>query len=85
MDTSTRFLASRCTSRLEARHIFVDNTENFLEDVREIDDSFPFVELFCDSAFYAMKLIKEKLGKQVYALEVGPFRKCLASRPSQPT
>jgi UDP:flavonoid glycosyltransferase YjiC (YdhE family) len=58
--------------RFEARHIFVDNTENFFEDVREIDASFPFDALFCDSAFYAMKLIKEKLGKQVCAFEVGP-------------
>ncbi len=58
--------------RFEARHIFVDNTENFFEDVREIEASFPFDALFCDSAFYAMKLIKEKLGKQVCAFEVGP-------------
>jgi len=58
--------------RFEARHIFVDNTENFFEDVREINASFPFDALFCDSAFYAMKFIKEKLGKQVCAFEVGP-------------
>ena len=58
--------------RFEATHIFVDNTVNFFEDVREIDASFPFDVLFCDSAFYAMKLIKEKLGKQVCAFEVGP-------------
>jgi UDP:flavonoid glycosyltransferase YjiC (YdhE family) len=57
--------------RFEARHIFVDNTENFYEDVREIDASFPFEALFCDSAFYAMKLVKEKLGKRVCAFEVG--------------
>jgi UDP:flavonoid glycosyltransferase YjiC (YdhE family) len=58
--------------RFEARHIFVDNTENFFEDVREVEASFPFEALFCDSAFYAMKLVKEKLGKQVCAFEVGP-------------
>jgi UDP:flavonoid glycosyltransferase YjiC (YdhE family) len=58
--------------RFEARHIFVDNTVNFFADVREIDDSFPFDVLLCDSAFYAMKLIKEKLGKRVCAFEVGP-------------
>jgi UDP:flavonoid glycosyltransferase YjiC (YdhE family) len=58
--------------RFEARHIFVDNTKNFFEDVREVDASFPFDALFCDSAFYAMKLIKEKLGKKVCAFEVGP-------------
>ena len=58
--------------RFEGTHIFVDNTENFFEDVQEINASFPFDLLFCDSAFYAMKLIKEKLGKQVCAFEVGP-------------
>jgi glycosyltransferase involved in cell wall biosynthesis len=40
--------------------------------VREIDASFPFDALFCDSAFYAMKFIKEKLDKHVCAFEVGP-------------
>lgn len=58
--------------RFESKHIFVGNTENFFLDVREIDASFPFDALFCDSAFYAMKLIKEKLGKRVCAFEVGP-------------
>jgi UDP:flavonoid glycosyltransferase YjiC (YdhE family) len=58
--------------RFESKHIFVSNTENFYLDVREIDASFPFDALFCDSAFYAMKLIKEKLGKRVCAFEVGP-------------
>jgi UDP:flavonoid glycosyltransferase YjiC (YdhE family) len=45
--------------------------ENFFEDVREIDASFPFDLLICDAAFYAMKLIKEKLGKRVCAVDVG--------------
>jgi UDP:flavonoid glycosyltransferase YjiC (YdhE family) len=58
--------------RFEGKHIFVNNTENFFEDVREIDASFPFDALFCDAAFYAMKLIKEKLGKRVYAFGVAP-------------
>ena len=58
--------------RFDGKHIFVNNTENFFEDVREIDASFPFDALFCDGAFYAMKLIKEKLGKRVYAFGVAP-------------
>jgi UDP:flavonoid glycosyltransferase YjiC (YdhE family) len=58
--------------RFELKQIFVSNTENFFEDVREIDASFPFDVLFCDAAFYAMKLIKEKLGKRVCALGVAP-------------
>lgn len=58
--------------RFEGKHIFVGNTRNFFEDVREIDASFPFDALFCDAAFYAMKLIKEKLGKRVVAFGVAP-------------
>jgi UDP:flavonoid glycosyltransferase YjiC (YdhE family) len=58
--------------RFETKHIFVGNTENFFQDVREIDASFPFDVLFCDAAFYAMKLIKEKLGKRVCAFGVAP-------------
>jgi UDP:flavonoid glycosyltransferase YjiC (YdhE family) len=58
--------------RFDGKHVFVDNTANFFEDVREIDASFPFDVLFCDGAFYALKLVKEKLGKRVCAFGVGP-------------
>jgi UDP:flavonoid glycosyltransferase YjiC (YdhE family) len=58
--------------RFDGKHIFVANTGNFFEDVQEIDASFPFDVLFCDAAFYAMKLIKEKLGKRVCAIGIGP-------------
>jgi len=56
--------------RFELKQIFVSNTDNFFEDVQEINASFPFDALFCDVAFYAMKLIKEKLGKHVCAFGV---------------
>ena len=58
--------------RFDGQRVFVHNTGNFFEDVQEIDASFPFEVLFCDAAFYAMKLIKEKLGKRVCAIGVGP-------------
>jgi len=58
--------------RFEGKQVFVSNTENFFEDVREIDASFPFDALFCDAAFWAIKLIKEKLGKRVCAFGVSP-------------
>jgi UDP:flavonoid glycosyltransferase YjiC (YdhE family) len=58
--------------RFELNQIFVANTEKYFEDVREIDASFPFDVLFCDTAFYTMKLIKEKLGKRVCAIGVAP-------------
>jgi UDP:flavonoid glycosyltransferase YjiC (YdhE family) len=60
--------------RFEGKQVFVSNTENFFEDVREIDASFPFDALFCDAAFWAMKLIKEKLGKRVFAFGVSPSK-----------
>jgi UDP:flavonoid glycosyltransferase YjiC (YdhE family) len=58
--------------RFEVGHIFIDNTEKYFEDVREIDASFPFDALFCDAGFYAMKIIKEKLGKRVCAFGLVP-------------
>jgi UDP:flavonoid glycosyltransferase YjiC (YdhE family) len=58
--------------RFETNHIFVSNIENFFEDVRAIDVSFPFDVLFCDAGFYAMKLVKEKMGKQVCAFGLVP-------------
>jgi len=58
--------------RFESKHIFVSNTENYYEDVLEINTSFNFDPLFCDAAFYAMQLIKEKLGKRVCAFGVAP-------------
>jgi len=58
--------------RFETNHIFVSNAEKNFEDVREIGASFPFDMLFCDAGFYAMKLIKEKLGKRVCAFGLVP-------------
>ncbi len=58
--------------RFDGNHFFVANTENYFQDVQDINASFPFDVLFCDAAFYAMKLVKEKLGKRVYAVGVGP-------------
>jgi len=60
--------------RFEGKQVFVSNIENYFEDVQEINASFPFDALFCDVAFYAMKLIKEKLGKRVYAIGISPSK-----------
>jgi len=59
--------------RFDGKQVFAGNIENFFQDVREIDASFPFDALFCDGAFFALKLIKEKLGKRVCAFGVGPY------------
>jgi UDP:flavonoid glycosyltransferase YjiC (YdhE family) len=58
--------------RFDGKHMMVMNTGNYFEDIREIDASFSFDALICDAAFYAMKLVKEKLGKRVYAIGVAP-------------
>ncbi len=58
--------------RFDGKHMMVMNTRNYFEDVQEINASFPFDVLFCDAAFYAMQLIKEKLGKRVCSIGIGP-------------
>jgi UDP:flavonoid glycosyltransferase YjiC (YdhE family) len=58
--------------RFELKQVFISNIRNFFEDVLEIDGMFPFDAFFCDGAFYALKLIKEKLGKTVYVFGVAP-------------
>ena len=58
--------------RFDGKHMMVINTGNYFEDIQEINVSFPFDVLFCDAAFYAMKLVKEKLGKRVCAIGVAP-------------
>ncbi|MEZ4709350.1 MAG: hypothetical protein R3A44_19230 [Caldilineaceae bacterium] len=58
--------------RFDAKNVMIANVGNYFEDIAEINQSFPFDIFFCDAAFYAMKLVKEKLGKQVYAVGIGP-------------
>lgn len=67
--------------RFEGKHIFVSNVLQHFEDVREVNEIFPFDILFCDVAFYAMKFVKEKLGKCVYAVEVGPSAESASDVP----
>jgi UDP:flavonoid glycosyltransferase YjiC (YdhE family) len=58
--------------RFDGKHMMIMNTGNYFEDIQEINRSFPFDALFCDVAFYAMKLVKEKLDKRVYAIGIAP-------------
>ena len=58
--------------RFDGKHMMVANTGNYFEDVQAIDAAFPFDVLFCDVVFYAMQLIKEKLGKRVCAVGIAP-------------
>jgi UDP:flavonoid glycosyltransferase YjiC (YdhE family) len=58
--------------RFDGKHMMVINTGNYFEDIQEINASFPFDVLLCDAAFYAMQLVKEKLGKRVCAIGIAP-------------
>ena len=58
--------------RFDGNHFFVAEVGSYFEDVRDIHATFPFDAFFCDAGFYAMQLIKEKLGKHVCAIGVGP-------------
>jgi UDP:flavonoid glycosyltransferase YjiC (YdhE family) len=63
-------LSGMALIKFEGRHIFIGNVANHFEDIREIDAEFSFHVLICDIAFFAMKLVKEKLGKRAYAVDV---------------
>jgi len=58
--------------RFDGNHVFVANSDNYLRDVQDINDSYPFDVLVCDAGFYAMHLVKEKLGKRVFVVGVAP-------------
>jgi UDP:flavonoid glycosyltransferase YjiC (YdhE family) len=58
--------------RFDGKNMMVANVGNYFEDIQEINQSFPFDILVCDAAFYAMKPVKEKLGKPVCAIGVAP-------------
>ncbi len=54
--------------------IFLDNIENHYLDIKEIfENDFEFDLFFCDSAFYALQIINEKIGKPVYVVNPGPM------------
>lgn len=67
--------------RFDGNVFFVSNVGNHFEDVRDIDRSFPFDVLFCDDGFYAMQLVKEKLGKRVCAIGVAPLQETAPDLP----
>ena len=58
--------------RFDGEKIMFANVDAYFRDVEQIHQDFPFDLLFCDGAFYGARLIKEKLGKPVFALHAGP-------------
>ena len=58
--------------RFDGEKIMFANVDAYFQDIKQINEDFPFDLLFCDSAFYGARLIKVKLGKRVFALHAGP-------------
>jgi len=58
--------------RFDGEKIMFANAGAYLDDIREINEHFPFDLLFCDGAFFGARLVKEKLGKAVFTLDPGP-------------
>lgn len=53
--------------------IFSAPVEGHYRDIVDIHEGFPFDALFCDVAFFAAKLIGQKLPVRVYTVGVGPM------------
>jgi UDP:flavonoid glycosyltransferase YjiC (YdhE family) len=58
--------------RFDFEQFFVSNVEKYFEDIREIDQTYPFDVLFCDGGFMAARLVREALHKHVCAVGPGP-------------
>lgn len=57
--------------RFDGEKIFLANVRASFADIREIDRGWRFDVLFCDSAFFAARPVKELLGTRVLILEPG--------------
>jgi UDP:flavonoid glycosyltransferase YjiC (YdhE family) len=57
----------------DGERIFAANVANHYQDILEIHAGFAFEAFFCDSAFFASKLVAEKLGVPVYGVGVSPL------------
>lgn len=60
--------------------IFFANTKAHFDDIREINDEFPFDAVVADGAFYAAYLVTKRLGVPVYGVGPGP-----TPAPTSPT
>lgn len=52
---------------------FIDRGTEFFEDIREINNSFDFDVLVCDSAFTGMAFVREKLNKHTVSIGILPL------------
>jgi len=61
---------------------FIERGTEFYEDIKDINNSFDFDILICDSAFTGMSFVKEKLNKHAVAIGVLPL--CESSKQLPP-
>ncbi len=57
----------------DGEKIFASEVGNHYRDICDIRGDFRFDAVFCDAAFYAHKLVSEKLQVPVYVVGVGPL------------
>jgi UDP:flavonoid glycosyltransferase YjiC (YdhE family) len=57
--------------RFDGEKIFLSNVPGYVADIAEIERAWPFDVLFCDSAFYGARPVKQRWGKHVLMLEPG--------------
>ncbi len=57
----------------DSEKMFIANVENHYRDIVDIRSDFDFDFFFCDAAFYAQKLVADKLGLPVYSFVPGPL------------
>lgn len=61
---------------------FIERGTEFYEDIKDINKSFDFDILVCDSAFTGMSFVKEKLGKHTVVIGILPL--CESSKQLPP-
>ncbi|WP_018628482.1 glycosyltransferase [Niabella aurantiaca] len=61
---------------------FIERGTEFYEDIKDINKSFDFDVLICDSAFTGMSFVKEKLNKHAVAIGILPL--CASSKQLPP-
>lgn len=59
--------------KFDIRHAFVLRGPEFYEDIREINESFPFDIMIADNCFTGIPFVRQLLGKPVIAIGVMPL------------
>ncbi len=59
--------------KFDIKHFFVFRSPEYFEDIKEVQQSFPFDLMICDSAFTAGPIVKEKLNVPVVSIGIIPL------------